>query len=450
MTPQTINDTSTALLAVATPRSWLRELGRLTHLTVAFFMVITALYVVRPASGALVVKSTGAIGMPGLALATSATIVLVSLLFVSSDWLRLRLSIVVGSVALLGLVVLALFPFLWQASGQSRWCLYFLLLSLSVVTSAATYCVWMLLTTIVIAIRWYHVTVFGLGAQIGAILGAGLSQLLMKTVAVYVLPAIAAGGYTVGFALIIIAIVKYRCYGTLSIPLLQPDVNRRRVILNDVLCILRNPYLRLLVLVICAQVVLADSIQWRLYILADSAKNIGAAAGLLARFYQYQGYFSIGVQLLVVPVVFRVLTPRFGIVLQPVLAVVAVILLGLSEGAVVISAIVAAYKGLDYTLNNSVREALYSPLPLVTKVYPRALLAMAVPRVGVMLASALMLAFGMLGNCVWTAVLVGIAATWLGLAVVIGRLYYRLQGTTVVESASSVDAVSSEVGRPGL
>jgi hypothetical protein len=414
------------------------HLGRVAVLAAAFFCVIGAHYVMKSAYGALTVKAVGARGIPAITLITTITTLGVTFLVLGSHWVQVRFSVLTAMLGGSAVLVLALFPLLWVHVGGFP-SLVVLFLASSAALAVGVYSVWTLLTAVVARLNWLHMTLFGAGAQIGVVTSTSMTQLLLGVIPVHWLPTVAAAGYLLAALLVMLSASRFSCYGQTA-GFHQWNAFRNGSPLGrDILAFARSPYLRLLALVILAQTIMGDAIQWRIYKATEATDDVQSAAAMLSQFYQYIGLACLATQVAVVPLAFRFLTPRYGILIQPLLGLVAAALLGFMGAPSAILVVVALYSSLDYTLNNCMRESLYGPLPIETKVYPRAVISMAFPRFGSMVASMLMLGCGSFGNGFWTIVLLLVGIAWLVPAWHAGQIYGRIRSEPIDQCEDSVD-----------
>lgn len=395
----------------------------------------------KSASGALQVQSLGPKGIPMMTLIINTTSLGVAFMIIVSHRIQVRLSAIVRTVAALSVVILASFPFVWKLTDGALGTLVVLSLANSAAVTLGIYSVWTLLTSVVPRLEWYHLTVFGAGAQLGVCVSTSLVRRYVHIIPVQWWLPVAASAYVIGFCLIVIGMSKCPSYGCTAILKQEEFVRPKSALVSDLKAIIMLPYMRYILLLMVAQSVLSDAVQWRIYLAAGAAASAGDAAAVLARFYQYTGLLSLGVQLLAVPLAFYILRPRFGILIQPVFALIAVGCMAVTTSPAVVMVIAAAYNSVDYTLNNCMRESLYGPLPLDMKVYSRSLVVMGAPRLGSILSAGLMLAIGGTGGMLWNGTLAIASLLWLVPALKAARIYGQLDVSAVDEREQSLDSL---------
>ncbi len=367
-------------------------MSQICVLTMAFFFVIASQYLYRSGTAPLIVKAFGAKGIPAIELASIVLAALVAFIIARSRRLKWRLSLVLSGVCGVCILQMMFFPVVFGLLREAKILLVIASLSGSVVSWCGNYAVWMLLTATTHKPTTLQMTVFGTGAQVGVVLSGSLARCVEGETSVANLAPVAGLGYVVAFVLIGLAIRKFRCFGASALEVASPPLGKFP--LSSLWRFGKLSYFEFLALAIICQVAFGDLLQWSIYCQMEHTPTVAAAGALLARFYQYSGVVCLGAQVLIVPLAYRVITPRYGLLIQPLLGILSVVSLAILASATGILWSVASYRSLEYTLNNCMREALYSPLPTSMKIHQKPVLAILAPRLGKCLAAVVILVLG--------------------------------------------------------
>jgi hypothetical protein len=414
-------------------------LGRTALLAAAFYFVIASHYVFKSVCGALVVKKFGAKGIPRIDALESVLAVVLCVLVLSSRRLKARFSSLVAFAAFVSICVLVSFPVCYASEGFQRPALVLFYIAGGALVSMGVYCVWMLLTATVVTSITKHITVFGAGAQLAVVTSGFVTKAMLPRVSVPSLALLVAAGYVVGFALVVIAARRYQCFGGELRQYFCADRLARGHPIRSLWEVLRSRYTRLLALVILAQTAFGQIIRWRIYEFSQRSETVEEAVSMLSTFFQYSGYACLAAQLVVVPLAFRFVTPRYGLLVQPAIGVCSLFLLAGASTATGLYLAVAVFTSFDYTLNNCMRESLLIPTPLSVKVHLKSALALLVPKAGVIVSSAVILLLSQAGGYGWVTAMACVVVVWVAAAWQLLRAYSRLSAGTQWSAAASVD-----------
>lgn len=414
-------------------------------LAAAFFLAIGSHYLIKTACNAMIVTHFGAKGIPQLSMIEAALALGLSLSVVSARSVRVRLSSLVGAIATIAILVLASAPYLLRPPLPQATVVVSLYLCGIVLNTVSMYCVWMLQTSTVVSKQWLYMTAFGAAPQVAMIISTSATRYYLPRMNVEYLPTIGSLGYIGAFALIVYAVARFPCAGgSARLLVSERHVNEAGCLsypMRDFLDVFRLPYLRLLVAVSVCQAVFSGVSRWKAYLLMDTCPGVKDAAMLLAQFYQYTGVAALIVQLTVVPLAFRLLTPKWGLMLQPLMGAVAAAFITVTESATGLFASLALYASFDYTVNNCMRESLYVPLPLHVKVKTKSVMSMIVPRVSVVVSAGAVIVVSMCRPQIVPWVMGALIAFWSVVVFGIERQYAAVGTAPLTDVAESADEV---------
>ena len=412
-----------------------RNVIHLSVLTVAFFFVIGSQYVYRMATAPLIVKAFGAKGIPAVDLTSMIVAAATSFVIMRSRTLRWRLSWVLNTICVICIVLMLAFPTLFNHFHSLKVLLTISSLCGSCVSWCGNYAVWMLLTSTIRKPNTLDMTVFGAGAQVGVLAASALARSRIGEMGVEHLAVVAGMGYVIAFSLIAMATKWFRCYGATSF---DPSNAMTQRGVGSLWRFRRLGYFELIGLAIAAQLAFGQLIQWNIYRQMECLPTVAQAATLLATFNQYLGIITLVAQVTLVPFAYRFITPRYGLLIQPLLGVASMLSMGAFVSASGILLSVASYRSLEYTLNNCMREALYSPIPTAMKIHQKPLLAILAPRVGKSLSAVFLLLYGN-SNVGLIAFGVPLLGIWLALSWRVTSWYRRIEDAPRDEVFLSVD-----------
>ena len=417
-------------------------------LALAFFLIIGAHYVFKASCGSMLVERYGPSGVPMADLLEAVLAIGVVIPVLSSSRLRVRLSAILGVAAALAVFILSLAPMVPRQAQAYDFALFATFLAGGLLISLSNYSVWMLLTATVEQRTGLHVTVFGAGAQVAMILASfGVEKLLDYTTPAKLLWLVAVG-YAAAWAILLAGVRRFRCVAGRSTEFAALALRNRDAIgLTGVLTVLRSPYLRLLCLVIIAHITFGQAMRWRVYEQASASDTVSGAAAMLTVFYRYSGFAALGAQLILLPLAFRFVKVQRGLFIQPAIGILSLALLLQSTSPEAIFASIAVFTSVDYTINKAMSEVLYIPLPIHVKVQVKSVIAMLVPKLGAMIASALILSFGADRLDLWAGTLCAVAVVWTAAAALALQYYRKIQSNVTLERYESIDAVAVDAPR---
>ena len=417
------------------------ELKKTLILAAAFLLVFLAHYVSRPAVEAILVKRFGATNVPLAALVRDVFALPVTLVVLASHRRSFQLSKAIISIVVPCCALLIVVPFLPNPAGYSL-IAFFLYLASGILVNTGQYCTWMLFTSSVITRNWLYFTIFGCGPQIAVIVSSTLARQIIAGWGVEKLLWVGCAVYIATWIVIIYAVRRFACFGGRPEEIVgqSSEFDDKQLSFRALGALLVVPYTRFLCLAIFLQVVTGEALRWKIFQQADKTSSLAGAAELLSKFFQQTGFISLSIQLLIVPLLFLFLVRR-GLMIQPLLGLVVVMLLTENASALLVVLAVATYISFEYTVNNCMREVLYIPLPLSLKVRMKAALAILIPNIAHLVGSAVVFALTIFTGVAWQVAVAAISCFWLWSAWRVTRLYKRIATTELSETAVAADAV---------
>ena len=428
--------------SVGCPQAGTEQFVRTVILGTAFFLAIGGHYAFKSYWGASIVVALGARGVPQLRVIEASVVLVAASTIFYSRWFHARLSFVIGGVAALGIAVLLTYPIIWPSHRFVS--LLVLTLAGSVLNVASVYCLWMLFTSTVVSRLGRNITVFGAGAQLAMLASSSAAKAVSEAGYVSWLCISAGIAYLVAFAVIAYAMRRFSCYGSSAVSIVRPERAPRRTPLSALVELLRLSYLRLIAGVILVHLAFKAGLNWNVYKVAEQAETVDAASHMLATYYQYSSVACLMAQVVLVPLAFRFLTPRWGLFVLPLVGGACVAFVNIAELPTAIFLWLALFASTDFTVNNCMREALFVPMPLDLKVYGKSMLAMAVPTIGGLLAAAFVLGLSYMPQGMEVAAMIAILAVWLECVRRLSRMYSKVRRGQFDQRLSSVDEVGSE------
>lgn len=410
-------------------------------LMLAYALVIASHNTLKTVSNSAMIATFGASKLPWAGLAGTGLMFAFCTIVILCKTLHTKLSRIVGLGAALALCIVVTFPALHAVPGLGSLLTVLFYLSGDVLVYLGLYCVWMLLTSAAGDNPFRNMTIFGMGPQLSALAAMLAIRSALPQINVYSLSYVIAAGYLIAFFVIVMGICKFRCYGLAESDFMPEGQNGRSLSFRSLWLVARIPYLRLLAIVIITDTAFAAALRWQVYRAAEYAGATNGVAMFVSTFYLYIGYAALAAQLVLVPLAFRFLTPRYGLLLLPMLGLVAVLTRSYSASTTSLLVSVALFSSIDYTVNNCMRETLYIPLPLHVKVHLKAALALLIPKIGDVIGSGLILLLGNTGIRTWTVSMAAVLGVWIAAAWLTLKVYRGLSTRVMAETAEAVDKI---------
>lgn len=424
----------------------LRSIGvRSSFLFANFFLIILALYQLKPASRSLFIESLGAHRLP---LVWIATALAMGCFIGVYHRLVERYSRILIVQATCGTIALALVGFRLASADPgpvASTCLYVFVDILGVVLVEQFWSLANSIYTTGEGKSWYGFV--GTGGLLGGLVGGGLAAALIRYTPLQTpdLLLIAAG-------LIVLIFLLTVLMGRIGLYCEVEQVVRPAASSADGWRIFRHSrYLVLIAVLLLFAQLASPLVEYQFMHTVEAAyAEREARTAFLSAFYGALGVVSVAVNLMITPAVHRILGPIAGLLVQPVL-------MGLCAGGFLLQptlffggAARISDRALSYSINRASKELLYIPVDPVVIYQAKAWIDMFGYRTFKIAGSFLILAFTQwlpvrLGVPQLSWFTISICAAWIGMVVLL-RHQYRLACRAVPPDASSGPAGT---GHPG-
>ncbi len=414
----------------ALPRA---EIIRAIALFLNFFLIILGYYHIKPASRSLIVQYLGADQFPWIWITTA---VVLGLLMVPYERLVERVSrlrLVQGSCLVFLLALVGFHAWLADPVPAAAVVFYVFVDIFSVVLVEQF---WSLANTVYstdAGRRWYGF--IAAGGLVGGVTGGAMSASLLNATSMTTIDLLlVCAGILVLVILLsqVIALTGAYDHGARpggAVPGGPASTRGWRALAA-------SPYLRMIAAVLlCAQ--LCESlIEFQFIKTVEAAyTQLDQRTAYLGQFFSVLGLFSIGVNLLITPMVHRFLGTMAGLFAQPLAVMAAGGGFLAQQGLVAASAFKIADRGLSYSINRASKELLYIPVDPVLTYQAKAWIDMFGYRLFKVAGAALIIVLTQWlpvfeGLSVLTALTMTVAAAWL---VLLWRL--REQYANVLQAA---------------
>jgi uncharacterized membrane protein (DUF485 family) len=362
-------------------------------LSLIMFSVMTNHYVFKTGVNAIVLKSFGAMKIPWLELcdATMSIIVIAMLYYIRRIRKRLSDYVIWFSTALSAAMIC--FGVFWLLQFSEQPLLFSISISGNMLIFAATYCIWMLLTSTAYVRSWATLTIVGIGAQAGVYVGSSLGKQITFANGGNWLPVIVGTVYVLLFPLLAQCIRKFSCGGT---KLTQQNGSNNSESESTVYA--KSFLVSVLLLVFCG-IVYGRAINWRDY-------------------YQTMAILSLLCQMALTPLALRTLQIKAGLLIQPLLGIsIALITIWKNDVATSLNCILV-FTCLDYTVYNAFKERLWVHQSLVNKVFSKSFAALLIPKLAGILNAVIILSFNKNVTVSWTIFILVAGMAWAIAAIV--------------------------------
>ncbi|QGT78979.1 ATP translocase [Guyparkeria halophila] len=322
-----------------------------------FFLIIAAVYHLKPASRSLFLSALGADALPYVWIATATALALTIGLYHRLIAHYSRIHVVLGTCALVIAVLIGFYPFLDGSGFAAAFAFYVFVDMVSVILVEQF---WSLTNTIFSTRegkRWYGF--IATGGLVGGVAGgmassAWISRAGLETMDLLPIAA-AIIGLIVGLTLLM---GRYGLYRE------KPGVgNHEGPSTGDWRAILRHRYLALIALILLLAQIAEPIIEYQfMKVVEATITDRDARTAYLGAFFGVLSAVAIGINLLITPLIHRWLGALGGLFAQPI-AVLFGSLWYLSQVTLQAGAFLKiADRGLSYSINRASKELLYVPI----------------------------------------------------------------------------------------
>lgn len=331
------------------------RLARPLLLFTNFFLIIAALYHLKPASRSVFITALGADRLPYVWIATAACLGLVIAAYHHVVARHRRMHVVLGTCTAVILGLLALYPAMREPGQATAFGFYVFVDLLSVILVEQF---WSLTNTVYSSAqgrRWYGL--IATGGLLGGVAGGALTAVWIQRVGLEtmdLLP-VAAG---ILFALMLLTLVMGRVGLYTETPGVRDTGGRG----GGWRAILRHRFLLLIALLLLAQMV-EPLVEYQfMQVVESEIAGREARTAYLGEFFGLLSAVAIGINLLLTPLILAWFGAIGGLLAQPV-AVLLGSLYYMSAASLAAGAVLKiADRGLSYSINRASKELLYVPI----------------------------------------------------------------------------------------
>ncbi|MDZ7750287.1 MAG: Npt1/Npt2 family nucleotide transporter [Gammaproteobacteria bacterium] len=402
--------------------------GRAVVLFLNFLLIILAYYQVKSASRSLIIEYWGADSFPVLWIASA----LVLLAFIGT-YHRLverhdRLGVVLGSlVCFMGLLVG--FWLMLGIAGKAASAGFYVFVDIFSVILVEQ--LWSLTNTVTATSEGRRSYWFvGTGGLVGGIAGGVLAATLVKFTPMTTPDLLLSCALTLGITL---ALNLYM--GRIGTYRELPAARHSPVAGRGWRALVQSRYLLLIAAaLLCAQLA-QPVVEFQFMKMVEAEfPELDARTAFISGFFGILGLVSVGVNLVVTPLIHRYLGPIAGMALQPLMLAAFSFAFGLYTHLTMAMAMKISDRGLSYSINRASKELLYIPVDPVHTYQAKAWIDMLGYRLFKVVGSALILAAtqwlpGGLGAAGLGWITIGICVLWLWILALLWREYAFLPMT---------------------
>jgi len=339
--------------------SYLRteHIGRCVLLFTNFFLIITALYHLKPASRSLFISSLGSANLPYVWIATAVALALIISLYNRLVARHSRINVVLGTCAIIIVCLLAFYPQLNNGGFVEAFMFYMFVDMLSVILVEQF---WSLTNTIFdtqAGKRWYGL--IATGGLLGGVAGGSLSSVLITKFQLDTTDLLLVAAGIIGVLVLLTLLM-----GRLGLYTEHAGVRNH----NDASSghwrdILRHRYLFLIALILLLAQMVEPLVEFQfMKVVEATISDREARTAYLGGFFSLLSGVAIGINLLITPLVHRWLGALGGLFAQP-LAVLAGSFWYMSHATLQAGAFLKiSDRGLSYSINRASKELLYVPI----------------------------------------------------------------------------------------
>ena len=334
-----------------------RPLLRTSVLFANFFLIIMALYSLKPASRSLILESHGTSALPYIWIGSALTL-LVAIFFYHHILNRYsRLQVVLGS-CLVFITVLVLFwlSLLVSTSNIIPVGFYIFVDILGVVLVEQFWSLTDSIYSTEEGKRWYGLV--GTGGLVGGVAGGGVAALLINytSVQTHDLLLVAAAIITIIFGLTWL-MGRFHLYSTLKEAATPRKMKHRWQILTQ------SRYLILIAAALMVAQLVSPMVEFQfMRIIENAYSGREARTAVLSVFFSILSAISIGINLLITPLILRYLGVLAGLMVQPLALATSAYGFVIDPSFYPAATMKISDRGLSYSINRASKELLYIPV----------------------------------------------------------------------------------------
>ncbi len=332
-------------------------IGRCVLLFTNFFLIITALYHLKPASRSLFISALGSKNLPYVWIATAIALALIISLYHRLVARHSRINVVLGSCAIIIACLLFFYPQLNSGGFVEAFAFYIFVDMLSVILVEQF---WSLTNTIydtAAGKRWYGL--IATGGLLGGVAGGSLSSVLITKFQLDTTDLLLVAAGIIGLLMLLTLLM-----GRLGLYTEHAGVrNHNDKTSGHWRSILRHRYLFLIALILLLAQMVEPLVEFQfMKVVEASIADREARTAYLGGFFSLLSAVAIGINLFITPLVHRWFGALGGLFVQP-LAVIAGSFWYMSQATLQAGAFLKiSDRGLSYSINRASKELLYVPI----------------------------------------------------------------------------------------
>lgn len=332
-----------------------RPLIRCALLFSNFFLIITALYHLKPVSRSIFLGTVGSDALPYVWIATALLLGIIVSFYYRLVARFSRLHVVISTIVIVIALLVAFRPLLVTPAAATAFAFYIFVDILSVILVEQFWSITNAVYSEAEGRRWY--AYIGTGGLVGGVVGGFAAGGLVRQAGIDTVDLLLVAA-AILLLLILLTLLLYRAglYGSG-----HSEQNGYHVEEGSWRAILKHRYLRLIAVIVLLAQIIEPLIEFQFMNAIEAAvPGREERTAYLGEFFGLLGLVAIAVNLLLVPLVHRWLGVMAGLAAQPLAVVVSSLFYlsapGLSAGA----ALKIADRGLSYSINRASKELLYA------------------------------------------------------------------------------------------
>jgi len=319
-----------------------------------FFLIIAALYHLKPASRSIFLGAVGSEFLPYVWIATALTLGLVVSFYYRLIASYSRLRVVLVSIVIIIMLLLGFRLLLEEPTQTTAFAFFVFVDMLSVILVEQFWSLTNSIYSIQQGKRWYGM--IATGGLLGGVAGGLATNMLIQQAGLQTIDLLLVAA-AILLVLIILTLLMRRVgiYGYAVVTVNQQDVERGswRAILN-------NRYLKLIALVVLLAQVASPLVEFMFMSSVESSiHDMEQRTAYLGEFFSIMGAVAIAINILLVPLVHRWLGVIAGLSAQPIAMFFSSLFFMAAPGLMAGSVLKIADRGLSYSINRASKELLY-------------------------------------------------------------------------------------------
>jgi ATP:ADP antiporter, AAA family len=391
-----------------------------------FFLVITTLYQLKPASRSLFIEYLGSAGLPYIWIAVALSMGIFISVYHQLVARFNRQNIVLGSTLAFGAALL-IFRVWFLFPGKVATIFFYVFVDILGVVLVEQF--WSLVNSVYSTREgkaWYGFV--GTGGLLGGVAGGGVAALLLRYTPMTTRDLLISAAVTL-FIIFTLTVIMGRfglfCEVDGAEPAGTPEPPGQRVSYKR--------YLVLIAAILLMSQLLSPVIDYIFMNRVESAySDVDARTTFLSVFFSLLSMVSIGVNLLITPLINRLLGPIAGLLAQPLAIIVFSFLFLSSPTLFFAGATKIGDRGLSYSINRASKELLYVPIGSLLIYRAKAWIDMLGYRLSKSFGSVIILAVNWLTAepsrlAYLSMIAIIICGIWLALVALMGKEYRKVQ-----------------------